>query len=358
MNPSNFSRLPARTAGSVAGPGSLPFAAFGNSQRRFGSPRQETLCCKSQRQMESQTISIRLPGAYAPDVIIGNPAELERKKKAIKAAGLSTLQVIADFDMTLTKYKIDGKRGQSCHALLCQGNVEYDIKRQQLYDHYYPSEICPTIPVDQKTKLMEEWWEKSHGLLVEGGLNYRNIKESVANATIGFRDGLTELFEILDAQGVPCLIFSAGLADIIEEVMRQKLHRFFGNIRVVSNRMDFDEADNLIGFRGRTIHVLNKNEHALEMAAPLHDDKGRAVGPEHENGATVVEGRTNVLLLGDHLGDLGMSDGVNYDNRISVGFLNENVENWLHIYKDAFDVVVVNDGSMNCVVELMEELSS
>lgn len=65
--------------------------------------------------------------------------------------------------------------------------------------------------------------------------------------------------------------------------------------------------------------MLNKNEHALEMAGPLHDDEGRAIGPE--NGASVVKGRTNVLLLGDHLGDLGMSDGVNYDNRISVGFL-------------------------------------
>jgi len=28
-----------------------------------------------------------------------------------------------------------------------------------------------------------------------------------------------------------------------------------------------------------------------------------------------------VLLLGDHIGDLGMSDGLNYENRIAVGFL-------------------------------------
>lgn len=70
---------------------------------------------------------------------------------------------------------------------------------------------------------------------------------------------------------------------------------------------------------GRTIHVLNKNEHALEMAVPLHDKTGKAVG--ETTGASIVQGRTNVLLLGDHLGDLGMSDGVNYDNRISVGFL-------------------------------------
>ena len=31
--------------------------------------------------------------------------------------------------------------------------------------------------------------------------------------------------------------------------------------------------------------------------------------------------RKNVLLLGDHIGDLGMSDGLDYENRISIGFL-------------------------------------
>lgn len=65
--------------------------------------------------------------------------------------------------------------------------------------------------------------------------------------------------------------------------------------------------------------MLNKNEHALEMAAPLHDDAGHVVAAD--SGASIVQGRSNVLLLGDHLGDLGMSDGVNYDNRISIGFL-------------------------------------
>ena len=34
-----------------------------------------------------------------------------------------------------------------------------------------------------------------------------------------------------------------------------------------------------------------------------------------------VRQRTNVLLLGDHIGDLVMSDGLNYEHRISVGFL-------------------------------------
>lgn len=55
------------------------------------------------------------------------------------------------------------------------------------------------------------------------------------------------------------------------------------------------------------------------MAAPLHDRLGDIDGSTDDNAS--VKRRTNVLLLGDHIGDLGMSDGLNYDTRISVGFL-------------------------------------
>jgi len=55
------------------------------------------------------------------------------------------------------------------------------------------------------------------------------------------------------------------------------------------------------------------------MAAPVHERFGDIDGPTDDN--DLLKKRTNVLLLGDHTGDLGMSDGLNYDTRISVGFL-------------------------------------
>lgn len=52
--------------------------------------------------------------AMSPDnVVIGDREAVEKKTAAIRAAGASKLQVIADFDGTLTKYSIDGRRGQS-----------------------------------------------------------------------------------------------------------------------------------------------------------------------------------------------------------------------------------------------------
>ncbi|XP_007010498.2 PREDICTED: 7-methylguanosine phosphate-specific 5'-nucleotidase A isoform X2 [Theobroma cacao] len=288
--------------------------------------------------------------------VINDPLSLNHKIAAIRNAGPSKLQVIADFDATLTRYWINGQRGQSSHGLLQQGNPEFDAKRQALLQYYHPLEFSPTIPLEEKTKLMEEWWGKTHGLLIEGGLTYDAIKNSVANANIAFRDGVVELFEFLEERDVPVLIFSAGLADIIEEVLRQKVHRSFMNIKIVSNRMLFDDSGHLVSFKGKLIHSLNKNEHALDMAAPLHDQLGDNDGPVTDNAS--VKQRTNVLLLGDHIGDLGMSDGLNYENRISVGFLNDNIEKNLESYRNSFDIVYLNDTPMWGVVKLATELCS
>ncbi|KAF9595479.1 hypothetical protein IFM89_000397 [Coptis chinensis] len=309
-------------------------------------------CCNK----NSSYTSSRVEMEKADSFVVDDQELLDKKISSIRNAGPAKLQVIADFDATLTRYWINGRRGQSSHGLLQQGNPEFDVKRHKLHEYYHPLEFSPTISIEEKTKLMEEWWEKSHGLLIEGGLIYSAIKESVSNATIAFREGVVELFEYLEERDVPVLIFSAGLADIIEEVLKQKLHRSFKNVRIVSNRMVFDNDGHLVSFKGKTIHVLNKNEHALDMAAPIHDQSGGIDGPTDDTAS--VEQRTNVLLLGDHIGDLGMSDGLNYENRIAVGFLNDNIEKSISGYQKSFDIVYLNDASMLGVVDLVSQLCS
>lgn len=45
-------------------------------------------------------------------------------------------------------------------------------------------------------------WGKSHSLLIEGGLTFDAIKQSVAAATIAFREGVVELFELLEVKKI------------------------------------------------------------------------------------------------------------------------------------------------------------
>ncbi|KAF5777810.1 putative 5'-nucleotidase [Helianthus annuus] len=293
-------------------------------------------------------------GYSSKAVVVDDPKLLQQKKAAIRLMGPSKFQVIADFDNTLTRFWVDGCRGQSSHGLLQQENPVYNAKRDELFNYYHPIEFDPQLPIDEKTKLMEEWWGKTHGLLIEGGLTYDAIRNSVSSALIAFREGVVELFEYLEERDIPVLIFSAGLADIIEEVLRQKLHRTFKNVKIVSNRMKFDQNGNLVSFTGKLIHSLNKNEHALDMAASLHEELGETDDQIIDSAS--LKKRTNVLLLGDHMGDLRMSDGLNYETRISVGFLNHNIENSLDNYRKGYDIVYLHDAPMSGVVKLVSEL--
>lgn len=56
----------------------------------------------------------------------------------------------------------------------------------------------------------------------------------------GFRDGFEQFFDRLQQHNVPVFIFSAGLGDVLEEIMRQA-GVYHPNVKVVSNFMDFDE---------------------------------------------------------------------------------------------------------------------
>jgi len=54
-------------------------------------------------------------------------------------------------------------------------------------------------------------WGKTHALLIEGGLTYDAIKQSVANASIAFREGVAELFEFLEVSLISTKVFSFSL---------------------------------------------------------------------------------------------------------------------------------------------------
>lgn len=55
------------------------------------------------------------------------------------------------------------------------------------------------------------------------------------------RDGYQLFFDHLYEHSIPLLIFSAGIGDILEEVIRQA-GVFHSNVKVFSNYMDFDES--------------------------------------------------------------------------------------------------------------------
>lgn len=268
------------------------------------------------------------------NVHIRDKDEVGKKIAALINGGKDSLQIISDFDMTLSRYSYNNKRCPSCHGVLETSSDlfprEIMDKLKALKDRFYPLETDPTLTIKEKIPLMIQWWEGNHKIMEESGISYDGIRNAVSTSGAMMRDGHEEFFKDLNDMDIPLLIFSAGLGDVLNEIIRQRSN-FYPNMKVVANFMKFDEKGVMCGFQGNLIHTFNKNESALENSTYFER----------------VASRKNVILLGDSMGDLRMADGLkDIDTCLRIGYLNAKVDEWLDEYKDKWDIVLVEDSTL------------
>jgi 5'-nucleotidase len=276
------------------------------------------------------------------DFIIRNEEELNEKIENIKKDGVSKLHVVSDFDRTLTPAFVEGQKTPTVIARIREGKYlthDYPAKAYALHDEYYPIEIAEDIPYEKKVKKMHEWWSRHLKLIVESGMNKKVIEDIVRKRTLHYRKGAKELLELLAKHKIPILIFSAALGDIIEGSLKFE-GMFHSNIHVISDFFEFDENGNAKGYKGEIIHVFNKNEGQIKKS------------PYYEK----IKERKNVILLGDSLGDSEMLEGLVHETIIKIGFLNENIEKQKEKFLKEYDVLILNDGTMDYVSELLEKI--
>lgn len=281
-----------------------------------------------------QLTKTEIPELTKGSVIMRERSRVEDTIYAMQKAGAGSLQVISDFDMTLTRFAHKGKRVPTTHNILNNRlliNEDSTKKMKELLNKYYPIEIDATLSPDEKLPYMVEWWTKVHDLLIQQRIRKDMLAHAVRDSSAMLREGYRAFFDCLAEQRVPLLIFSAGVGDVLEELIRQN-HVFHPNVHIISNYMDFDHAGILQAFKGQLIHSYNKRDGALSHATALRE----------------LHGRPNVLLLGDSLGDLSMADGVcEAQNVLTVGFLNDKVEERKESYVRSFDIVLIKDETMD-----------
>ena len=271
-----------------------------------------------------------------------NKEILNKKIEEIKSQGLEKLHIVSDFDRTLTKCFFEGKKIPSAIALIREGKYltpDYPKKAFELYDKYHPIEMDESIDPELKSKKMKEWWETHKNLLIKSGMHKKIIDDILIKYPKMFRDGTLDLLDKLNSYNIPLLIFSSGVGNLIEGYLKNE-NKLTSNIHILSNTFIFNKEGFATGYKNEIIHVMNKSETKIE----------------NKKYKEFISKRNNVILLGDSIGDLGMVNDLDNDNIIKIGFLNEDVENKLELYKSKFDVVIAGDGSMNYVNELIKEL--
>ena len=252
---------------------------------------------------------------------------------------LSKVIIIADFDRTLTTAACK----TSCHGVVesCAGlSASYRNLTTKLTEHYLPIEMDPAIPRAEKIPLMQEWYRRAHELLLKEPFTPALLESAVRESRIALRPGCDELLAGCHDRGVPVVVMSAGLGNVIKSVMGQRLTpgtaaKVVPSLPIVSNWLLFDVQDHVCGFSEPLLHMFNKDGCFIESQLA-------------ERWPQLSKGRHTILLLGDGLGDAHMADGFESSHTIiKVGFLNEQedarVAARLAQYEEAFDAVILAD---------------
>ncbi|KAH0509796.1 Cytosolic 5'-nucleotidase 3A [Microtus ochrogaster] len=283
-----------------------------------------------------------MPEFQKSSMRIKNPTGVEEIICGLIERGAAKLQIITDFDMTLSRFSYNGRRCPSCHNIIDNCKLVTDECREkllQLNKQYYAIEVAPDLTVEEMFPHLVEWYTKSHGLLVEQDIPKAKLKEIVADFDVMLKEGYENFFGKLHQHGIPVFLFLAGIGDVLEEVIRQA-GVYHSNVNVVSNFMDFDENGVLKGFKGELIHVFNKHDGALKNTDYFNQ----------------LKDNSSIILLGDFQGDLRMADGVaNVEHILKTGYVNDRVDDLLEQYMDSYDIVLVKEESLEVVNSILQK---
>lgn len=272
--------------------------------------------------------------------------------------GPDNMIIISDFDRTISNALYTEKDGsvipgQTAYSLLSDSRVMSETFKSGMkanHAKYYPLEFDPSITPEKKYALMVEWWNASNGVLLKEQPTLATLCEAVGYAKMTLRPGFATAVQLANLNDIPLIVFSAGITQIIEEIMRKlgPTDLMLPNVHVIANDLILDENNVLTAFKEPLMHSMNKADTSIRLVR-------ETTHPWFEP----LKRRKNVLLLGDHIGDAHMSDGYNEDPDVcimKIGFLNSNHDGLLEQYRKAFDIVVLHDGPMVPVATFIKDV--
>jgi cytosolic 5'-nucleotidase 3 len=265
-----------------------------------------------------------------------NASTFKQKIVAIRNAGSKNIEIISDFDGTLTVGKLpDGSKISSPGLIRCfYPNDKYREKAEVLFDHYHPLEIDNTIEIEAKNLLMEKWWAQHLSLIISLGITKSDIANFALHQKAFVRMGFNRFDTILDTYKIPITIFSAGLGDIVQGMLNYQL----ANYEICSNFFQFSEAGVAIDYYNPIMHSHNKTSRMMQ-------------GP---CSAQRPNKRNNVLLLGDSLADANMVNDTDFETVLKIGYCSN--QKLLKQFQSVYDIVLPDENSLDVVSKLIEHI--
>ncbi len=263
--------------------------------------------------------------------------------------GDARVHVLADFDGTLTREYIDGKKTPSLISILRDHpgylSPDYREKAHELYRHYHPIEQDHSLPLAERKDKMEEWWSRHKELLIASGLKREHLVQMVESGIIQWRPGAVDFLREMNRRQIPVIVMSAsGIGEAVPMFCRQ--HGVgYDNVKFIVNSFVWDESGQARDFHRPVIHSLNKDETLVRDYSDIFQ---------------AVRERVNVLLLGNNSGDLGMAGGFDHRRLLSIAFLDQEEKDRADNLGQVFNHVVVEQGfeEVNAILQSPAKLAS
>lgn len=256
------------------------------------------------------------------------------KLNRFQTDGPNRLLVVSDWDRTLTRATAEDGRDQStCSVIANSGHLgpAFGRRYRELFDRYRGIERASDIPRHEKLPHLRQWWTRQFDLLLEYKLNVRIIHRIVSEKRPRLREGARRFFCRLHDCGIPLIILSAGIRQIIEARLAA-IGVPTANVVIIANVLDFDTKGDAVAYHTPLIHSLNKTG----------------------AGAEAFPGRRNLLLLGDTLEDINMAAGIGHESLLSFAF----PVDFDHIedFRSLYDVVITPEASLEPVNAVLNDI--
>ena len=273
----------------------------------------------------------------------------KEKIKKLYNSDYSSIQVISDFDWTLTYIK-DKKTNEIIPWIISilynewYLSQEYSKKAKELENTYLPIEKDEWISLEIRKEKMKEWRWKHEELLISSWLKKYHIDSVINSNVMQLRNWYEDFFQLLNKLKIPITILSAsGLGTYAIASFLRKNNIEYNNIYIISNEFIRDENWNAISRKTPLITSLNKDETIISNKNfPIVYEK--------------TKDRKVIILLWNSIWDTDMAKDDDNDLVFRIWYLSDNNPIKLEKFKQCFDVILIWDGWMKEILDILSKL--
>lgn len=225
--------------------------------------------------------------------------------------------VLIDFDRTITS----GGSISGCRILYYSDLLGDDFTKK--YDEIH----------DKHSETWEYRFKAYIDLLHEKGLDNKLVREAVRKTDLKLRNGAKEFFTKMYNMNIPVIIISCSLKNVIKEYLKFN-NCYYNNIHIYANNCSTQEENDKDIY-----NVTPNNKNQIIFSKELDE---------------ITCKKDYALLFGDIVDDVNMVTKDKLEKTITIGFLDEKIEQNLELYKETFDIVLTDNASFKEIEDIIK----